>query len=442
MLKAGFGRVDITPLMGWDIPGYYNKRVGKGVLDPLLATAVAFDDGEKRAVIFSIDTIGTNQLYCAVARKRIAEACSLSEDAIFIHATHIHTGGFVNASDTPEKDFVIGEYAEWLISRLCDAATLAISDLAPAKMSYTRGRVEDVAFVRRFRMKDGTVMTNPGWLTDKADHALGTPDEESQLLIIKREGKPEIGIVNFQVHPDMIGGEYFTADFPGFVRRTYERNVENSLCMYLNGTQGDTNHVDIRQDPEKECAHGYERSRYSGEKIAFSVLSNYALAKELEGDKINFAKKTIKVKYNKGKPEEIEPALKLAALYREKGSETAALPHIEPLMRRVEMVAEACRIERMMSRPDDKELIVTALSVGDVVFAGFPGEPFTDVGRGIKKNSKFTLTMPACCANGYEGYYPTAQAFSEGGYEVLTAVYKEGTAEKLIETSTEIVNSL
>ena len=111
-------------------------------------------------------------------------------------------------------------------------------------------------------------------------------------------------------------------------------------------------------------------------------------------------------------------------------------------MRRVEMVAEACRIVNMMEKPDEKTLPLTALSVGDVVFAAFPGEPFTDVGRGIKENSKFTLTIPMCCANGYEGYYPMQRAFDEGGYEALTARYVAGTAEKLIEASTEIVNSL
>jgi len=52
------------------------------------------------------------------------------------------------------------------------------------------------------------------------------------------------------------------------------------------------------------------------------------------------------------------------------------------------------------------------------------------------------LTIPACAANGYEGYYPMKSAFSEGGYEALTARYREGTAEKLIEASTELVNGL
>ncbi len=441
MLKVGFGRVDITPSMGVDVPGYFNKRSVAGVLDPLLATAVVFDDGKNRAVIVSADTIGMNDHYTAVAKKHIAEACSLPQDAIFLHATHTHTGGFVCDNDVPAEAFEMSEYGTWLVHRLADATTLAINDLAEAKMSYTRGRVEDVAFVRRFRMKDGTVMTNPGWQNPDIDHALGTPDEESRLLIIKREGKPEIGIVNYQVHPDVIGGEFVSADFPGFVRRTYEENVPNSLCMYINGTQGDTNHVDVRR-LQDTWSHGYLRSEYMGKKIAFSVLSNYNLAEELSGDKVNFAEKTVTVKYNKGKPEEVEPAMRLAALYYETGSEAAALPDVEPFMRKVELVAEACRIERLMNRPDYKELTVSALSVGDVVFAGFPGEPFTDIGRAIRKNSKFTLTMPVCCVNGYEGYYPTEQAFSEGGYETLDASFACGTAEKLLEASTEIVNSL
>ena len=41
-------------------------------------------------------------------------------------------------------------------------------------------------------------------------------------------------------------------------------------------------------------------------------------------------------------------------------------------MTRTEIITKANRIRNMMSMPDDKELIVTAVSVGDIVFAGFP----------------------------------------------------------------------
>jgi hypothetical protein len=209
--------------------------------------------------------------------------------------------------------------------------------------------------------------------------------------------------------------------------------------MYINGAQGDTNHVDVRLGEDK-CRRGYDRARYMGRKIAMSVIANYELAEPLCGDVINFGQQSIFVKFNKGRPDQIEEALRIDRLYKEGGA--AAVGPDSLGMRRTEIIAEATRIVRMMDFPEEKELYLTAVRVGDAVFAGFPGEPFTDVGRGIKNNSKFTLTIPACCANGYEGYYPVQSAYDEGGYEALTARYVAGTAEKLIEVSTQVVNSL
>ena len=54
MLKAGFARVDVTPPMGSPVDGYFNDRVAKGILDPIELNAVAFSDGERRAVMITI----------------------------------------------------------------------------------------------------------------------------------------------------------------------------------------------------------------------------------------------------------------------------------------------------------------------------------------------------------------------------------------------------
>ena len=437
-LKAGFGRVDITPPLGTSVQGYFRARYADGILDPLMATAVAFDNGEKRIVIISCDVIGFNQMMMDRLRPLVAEAIDTEKEGVFICSTHTHLGPGLTAGNTAYVE-ENRDYIEWFIKKVRDAAVLAVQDLAPAKLSYTRGEAKDVSFVRRFRMKDGTVRTNPGMQNPDVECALGTPDESSSLLIIKREGAPEIGIVNFQVHADVIGGSTLSADFPKFVRDTYETLIPNSRCMYINGAEGDTNHVDVRMSLEKDCCRGYDRSRYMGRKIAMSVIADYELAKPLEGDKICYGQKSIFVKYNKGRPDQIDEAKRISKLYKEGGIEAIGPDSMG--MRRTEIVAEANRIVSLMNFPDEKELYVTAVSVGDYALAGFPGEPFTDVGRGIKNNSKFTLTMAACCANGYEGYYPVQSAFDEGGYEALTARYVAGTAEKLIETSTEIVNA-
>lgn len=437
-LKAGFARIDITPPLGVTMAGYPEVRHADGILDPLLATAVAFDNGCDRAVVLSLDLVGMNMALMAQLRSQIADAAGIKMDGVFIHCTHTHTGPTVS-EDADRLEPGNQEYMVHLRKKLQDVAVIAIQDLKPAEMFYTHGEVKDVAFVRRFLLKNGKYRTNPGFQCPDVECAMGEPDEMSSLVIIKRENAPEIGIVHFQVHPDVIGGTKFSADFPKFVRDTYEQMVENSYCMYINGAQGDTNHVDIRLG-EDSCRGGYQRSRYMGRKIAMSVVSNYPLAKPLSGCEIGYTQKSIVVKYNKGRPEQMEDALYTVKIFKEQGRE-AALPR-NTGVKNIRSFWEARRIVELANYPDEKELRVTALRVGDLVLAGFPGEPFTDIGRAIKTNSKFTLTLPVCAANGYEGYYPMLSVYSEGGYEFNTARYVAGVAEALIEASTEIVNAL
>lgn len=433
MLQAGFARIDITPPLGLTVAGYFRVRIADGILDPLLATAVAFDDGEKRSVIMSIDLIGLCSKLCDRIRNAVAEKIGTQYEGVYLACTHTHLGPQCNVPNENE------EYVEYLVKKLVDVATLAVNDLAPAKMSYTRGKVKDVAFIRRFLMKDGSTRTNPGLQNPDIDSPIGTPDENSSLLILKREGKPEIGIVNFQVHPDVISGCAYSADFPKFVRDTYEKLIDNSLCMYINGAQGDTNHLDVRLSKE-DCYRGYDRARYMGRKIAMSVVANYELAKELPDGKVNFAQTYVTVKYNKGREDQIEEAIRINTIYNEKGAE-AAVPHLEG-MQRTTVVAEARRIVTLMDKPDTIDLPLVAHAIGEVVFASFPGEPFTEMGRYVKDNSKFTLTITSCCSNGYEGYYPVQSAYGEGGYEARTARYQAGTAEKIMEASANLVNTL
>ena len=57
-LKAAWFRSDITPQVGTRIAGYGPDDVSVGVLDPLYATGLALDDGERKALIVSFDLLG------------------------------------------------------------------------------------------------------------------------------------------------------------------------------------------------------------------------------------------------------------------------------------------------------------------------------------------------------------------------------------------------
>ena len=105
-------------------------------------------------------------------------------------------------------------------------------------------------------------------------------------------------------------------------------------------------------------------------------------------------------------------------------------------------VPAAVRIYNLKDEPDERDLHITALAVGDAVIAGFPGEPFTEIGRSVKKHSPFTVTLTACAANSYEDYFPMQDCFDEGGYETESTLYAAGTAERMIEASLDLINTL
>ena len=77
-----------------------------------------------------------------------------------------------------------------------------------------------------------------------------------------------------------------------------------------------------------------------------------------------------------------------------------------------------------------------------MAFSGIPGEPFTDIGRAIKEQSPFTMTIPCCLVNGSEGYYPMQSPYDEGGYEARSSKFKAGVAEKLIDSSVALLKEI
>ena len=67
--KAGFSRVDITPPLGVFMPGYYQKRYAKEILDPLQINCLALSDGKTTAFVMQFDTEALlHQGFCLIER--------------------------------------------------------------------------------------------------------------------------------------------------------------------------------------------------------------------------------------------------------------------------------------------------------------------------------------------------------------------------------------
>ena len=75
-------------------------------------------------------------------------------------------------------------------------------------MGYCVGYApERVAYIRRYRMKDGTTMTCPPINDPNIDYPLGELDHRVNVLRFDRNGGESIVLLNYGLHADTIGGD-------------------------------------------------------------------------------------------------------------------------------------------------------------------------------------------------------------------------------------------
>jgi hypothetical protein len=73
---------------------------------------------------------------------------------------------------------------------------------------------------------------------------------------------------------------------------------------------------------------------------------------------------------------------------------------------------------------------------------GGAGEPFTEIGRSIYRNSPFERMMICALTGASCGYVGTSKAYDEGGYETLTSSYKKGADLVMIDGMLELLNQI
>lgn len=451
-LSVGFARANITPMRNIGLSGYFVKRPMDGVLDELEVNAVAIESGDKRILMISADLINIVTHVADDFRAAISAATGVDAEAIFLHGTHTHTGPVIDPKHpllTKDDELaLVVEYVNFLRRRVVDVSLSAIDDLKPAKMGFGVGKAENIAFVRRYRMKDGTVRTNPGVNNPDILHPIGQIDDSVNVIRFDRDGADSIALVNFADHPDTVGGCKASADWPGFVRRTTEKVLDDVKCIVFNGAQGDINHVNVHPTGGylndmfmdfDDVARGYKHAQYMGRVITGSLLQVWDKVEYKDVDSINFMQKVAVVPSNRPDPSELPEARYINDMHN--AGRDDELPYKGMML--TTMLADARRKVRLEHGPDSFEMRFTAISIGNIAFFGVPGEPFNSIGRAIKAEAKgWDLVIPCCLTNGSTGYFPSTDAYVEGGYEARGSSFKEGIAERIVENAVEMLNAI
>lgn len=388
---AGFARLDITPPLDVAMIGAGPRKI-KGVLDPLYVNAVAFGNGDCSAVLLVTDLLGMYGKFGNEWPGQIAEKLGLDKDSVILCCTHTHTG------PSPVSDKM---YFEWLFRRLCDAAQMALDDRKPVTdVCWSEGMTEDTVFVRRYLTTDGQVVSHPKYGDPEIVGPVTDPDESVRLVRILRQDSPEIVLVNCQFHPDNVGGEYVSGDYPNALRNQIEALRDNVHCVYLDGAQGQlVGSTTMRPRVPKS----HEKGTGFGIKLAGAVLPLFEKTISTGMSGLNWAQTTVALK---AKPEGV------------KGYDD--------------------------DYPEVRPVIVSAITFCGLALVGMPGEPFCEIGQQVRANSKYPVTCLMCQANGSHGYFPMEGDYAQPGnsYEPRVSHVLPGSAETLIRTAGDLLQTI
>ena len=409
-MKVGFGRVDVTPPVGVALAGYFEPRTSVGVFDPLQLNAVVVESGEDRMAVITADFLSMREVDCTGLRKLIEKETGIPAQNILTQCLHQHTSIFAgNSGGMPAY------YKQSMERKYVDVIKLALDDLAECTVTVGEKETErPVSFIRRFRMKDGSVRTNPGFGNPDIDHPLGEADNTVRLVRFHREGAADIAMVGFQTHPDTIGGCRMSADWPGWVRRLTEKALEQEEvhCILVNGCQGDTNHFNVNGErPPKEPAEKFMKtSKPIAEEIVKCALALWDEGKAVEEGPISGEVTIHPIRTNLEGIDRIEEA---KVLHKK-------VVAGEPTGLNMAEKGEVRRIASMENYTLFQKVPVTMVAFGKIAVVGYGGEPFTEYADVLREAFPDMMILTACNCNGAQGYLPSEKAFAEGGYEART----------------------
>ncbi len=443
MLKVGLSQVEVTPSEPTHLAGYFNDRIATGTLDPLFVRAVVFDDGSQRSAIAVADICMLPRKYVLKAKRQIVNATGLEPTQVILSATHTHT------APAPRKLFDVPEEQTYMDTVLLPALVKALSsaqhNLRSAQVWLGSTVERGLAFCRRYRMKDGTVVTNP----PKGHPDIVCPEAEiDHALTVFRfaDGEQTLGVlVNINNHADTTGGDKVSADWPGHLSRIVAHDFGQVPVMLLYGLSGNVNHF----DPTKmHVQTGPEEARRIGEGYAALVQEALAESQQVHTAPLAALSDTFAAPYRRVSTEQLRAAQTLVdqEFSGDGGNLTAedlakGSPVVEQMFAKMLLEFEA----QFGAGEGSEELEIGVMRLGDIAIVGLPGEPFSQIGMRIKELSPYRHTCVMALANGSAGYVPLQEHFGSGGYETRTTPgnrFREDTGEVLIQRSVAALKRL
>ncbi|MBQ7033691.1 MAG: neutral/alkaline non-lysosomal ceramidase N-terminal domain-containing protein [Clostridia bacterium] len=437
MYKCGFYESDITPPLGCSIPGYFRKRLGEDILERLHAKAAVISDGKTEIAFLVLDCLNLNYTFWERIANRIKMYTGIPYSNLIISSTHTHTGGSsCDSTDAEEPDKA---YLEMLPLLAADAVTLAKKRMQPCTLRYASGTVEGFSFVRNYRMRDGSIRTNPGWDNPDVVESYSEPNKEFPLLFAEDESGNPLGVIaNFALHNDCVAGNAYCADWAGRLGTELKKTYgEDFVTVCTTGPCGNINHNNYISG--KRGAFTYRDIASAMAKEAVHLIEN---TEPVEGE-ISVVSRKVKIKTRQLPEGELQAMREFVEANEAPAPGTTNLASPESFATKYSY-ALGC-IQKYDGMPPEKDILLNVFTIGDVCFYSMPGEVFSQFREMIKADTPFKKYFVITLANEWHhGYIPIREFENTPVYE---ADYVSNTLDfsagyTMVETLLEMAQKL
>lgn len=424
--EMGFAKVEIT---GDD--AY--------ILDPLFVKAIVFRQGSEEVALVECDLSVVDDSVTIPAREEASASTGIPFENISVAATHTHM-------DEPHGE---------VIPAIVKAIENARSGLKEVNISSAVGTEFNVAFNRRYFMKDGTVRFNPMFLNPDIVRPVGPIDPDVGFVLFEdvSSREPLGSMINYALHLDIVkeyGARYqdegegaenaVSADYPYWLGENLKSHFgEDFHSIFFTGCCGNVNHWDFSK-PGPQSGHK-TKSKQVGDSLYQAITRILPDLKE-ETPQLASMRKVVQVPMHPLTQEDLEWARKMQ---NEELSSKSEEPSVRQLFLDRILVNRILWLEKQkqLGLENTLPLEVHVFRISDrTAIVTLPGEMFVEHGMAIKNFSPFENTIIVELANKVINYVPTKQAYLQGGYEVVNSRVAPGGGEMLVEAAIDMLKSL
>lgn len=435
MLKAGVAIRDITP-MGRTRTGGYPDPENRSALmahDPLYASAYYFTNGTTELIFITSDIISMSKDRANEVRMLIEKHTGISRKNVAVSCTHTHSGPVTAGNEWErfdERNEVNPKTNDRIRDLMLEAAREAV----------------DTAFEAEIGWGVGQCGREQGIGGNRHDPENGPCDPRVSVLGIRdKEGELRGCMVNYSLHPTVLHAEnfFYTADYPGYIRRTINDKLPFLIFGFQMGSSGDQSTRFFREGQDFG-----EAKRVGGAigQTALHVLEHMTFVSEAE---LRSASVFVTP------PVKEFPTHEEAAAILESSRKTyedlveAKAPYAR--IRAAQSIMEGSvfmeGFTRSLGNTTVEELLegqvpieCHAMRIGDCCIVGIGCENFVAISQAVKGVSPFGVTMLSSVTNGNTmGYVCTDEAYDRFCYEAQCSTFAKGAQKALTEGALEAV---